>query len=86
MEEANDRYRNRESRPEDLELIDQLRNAVLEKEQRMKQLIVSQSYLRGGCLQSVNCKSIIFSSPGQRPCELLPSLGVCPSYVVNFNI
>ena len=27
----------------------------------------------------------IFSSPGQRPCELLPSLGVRPSYVVNFN-
>ena len=50
MEEANDRYRNRESRPEDLELIDQLRNAVLEKEQRMKQLIVSQSFLRGSVL------------------------------------
>jgi hypothetical protein len=50
LEEANDRYRNRESRPEDLELIDQLRNAVLEKEQRMKQLIVSQSFLRGSVL------------------------------------
>ena len=29
----------------------------------------------------------LFSSPGQRPRELLPSLGVCrPSYVVNFNL
>jgi hypothetical protein len=30
----------------------------------------------------------LFSSPGQRPCELLPSLGIRrrPSYVVNFHI
>jgi len=28
----------------------------------------------------------IVSSPGQRPCELLPSLVVRPSYVVNFHI
>jgi hypothetical protein len=28
----------------------------------------------------------LFSSPGQRPCELLPSLGVRLSYVVNFNL
>jgi hypothetical protein len=27
----------------------------------------------------------LFSSPGQRPCELLPSLGVCQSYVVSFT-
>lgn len=44
LEEANERYRTRESRPEDLELIEQLRNSVLEKEQRMKQLIDEKRY------------------------------------------
>ena len=37
-----------------------------------------------------NFKFFVFSSPGQRSCELLPSLGVrpsvCPSYVVNVHI
>ena len=28
----------------------------------------------------------VFSSPGQRPCELLPSLGIRRPYIVNFNL
>ena len=30
--------------------------------------------------------NIVFSSPGQRPSELWPSIGIRPSYVVNFHI
>ena len=41
LEEAEERYNNRESRQEDLELIEQLRNAIQEREHRMKTLIVS---------------------------------------------
>ena len=41
LEEAEERYNNRDSRPEDLELIQQLRDAIAEREARMKQLIVS---------------------------------------------
>ena len=41
LEEAEDRYNSRDSRPEDLELIQQLRDAVLEREERMKALVVS---------------------------------------------
>ena len=41
LEEAIERYRNRESRPEDLELIEQLRDNILEKEGLVKQLVVS---------------------------------------------
>jgi hypothetical protein len=41
LEEANERYNQRESKPEDLELIEQLRQEVAEREMRIKQLIVS---------------------------------------------
>ena len=40
LEEAEERYANRESRPEDLELIEQLRSAILEKEERINALVV----------------------------------------------
>ncbi|KAL3864834.1 hypothetical protein ACJMK2_006484 [Sinanodonta woodiana] len=46
LEEAEERYQNRESRPEDLELIEQLRESILEKEQRMKQLIDEKRYFQ----------------------------------------
>lgn len=41
LEEAEERYANRDSRPEDLELIDQLREAIYDKEERIKALHVS---------------------------------------------
>ncbi|KAK3095651.1 hypothetical protein FSP39_017162 [Pinctada imbricata] len=44
LEEAEERYNNRESRTEDLELIEQLRNAIQEREQRMKTLIDEKRY------------------------------------------
>ncbi|KAL5022301.1 hypothetical protein ScPMuIL_001456 [Solemya velum] len=39
LEEAEEKYLNRDSRPEDLELIEQLRDSVLEREAKVKQLI-----------------------------------------------
>ncbi|XP_050395937.1 protein FAM184A [Patella vulgata] len=39
LQEAEERYRNRESRPEDLELIMQLRDSISERELRVKELI-----------------------------------------------
>ncbi|XP_064602582.1 protein FAM184A-like [Liolophura sinensis] len=44
LEEAEERYRLRDSRPEDLELIHQLREAVSEREGRMKALIDEKRY------------------------------------------
>ena len=41
LAEAEERYNQRDSRPEDLELIQQLREEVQEREMRVKQLIVS---------------------------------------------
>ena len=41
LAEAEERYSQRDSRPEDLELIQQLREEVQEREMRVKQLIVS---------------------------------------------
>ncbi|VDH90204.1 Hypothetical predicted protein [Mytilus galloprovincialis] len=57
LQEASERYRNRESRPEDLELIEQLRHSIIEKEQRMKQLIVRFTRL-GTCRLSVEGKQL----------------------------
>ena len=48
----------------------------------LKQIIIYSLSKKKACfsynplLKSFN---IIFSSPGHRPCELLPSLGICPS-------
>ncbi|XP_056005748.1 protein FAM184A-like [Ostrea edulis] len=44
LDEAEERYSNRDSRPEDLELIQQLRDAIAERESRMKQLIDEKRY------------------------------------------
>ncbi|ESO96978.1 hypothetical protein LOTGIDRAFT_231741 [Lottia gigantea] len=46
LEEAEDRYRNRESRPEDLELIMQLRDAIQERELRVKELIDEKRFFQ----------------------------------------
>ncbi|XP_074643406.1 protein FAM184A-like [Tubulanus polymorphus] len=44
LEEAEERFRNRESRPEDLELIEQLRAALQDKEMAMKKLLDDKKY------------------------------------------
>ncbi|OWF38300.1 protein FAM184A-like [Mizuhopecten yessoensis] len=44
LEEAEEKYHNRESRPEDLEAISQLRDAIRERELRMKTLIEEKQY------------------------------------------
>lgn len=41
LEEAEDKYRSRQSRPEDLEVIEQLKRALAERELDMKKLVVS---------------------------------------------
>lgn len=43
LEEAEERYRNRESRPEDLERIRQLQEAIVQREQALKRMMVSAS-------------------------------------------
>lgn len=44
LDEAEERFSNRESRPDDLELIHQLRNAVAERELAMKKLLDDKKY------------------------------------------
>ncbi|XP_069140693.1 protein FAM184A-like [Argopecten irradians] len=44
LQEAEEKYHNRESRPEDLEAIAQLRDAIKEREMRMKTLIEEKQY------------------------------------------
>ena len=51
LDEAEERYANRDSRPEDLELIEQLRYAVHDKEARIKALNV-----RTKCSVLIECK------------------------------
>ena len=41
LEEAEEKYRNRQSRPEDLEVIEQLKRVLAERELDMKKLVVS---------------------------------------------
>ena len=41
LEEAEERYHNRDSRPEDIEQIAKLRDMVEEREEYMKRLVVS---------------------------------------------
>ena len=40
LEEAEEKYRRRQSRPEDLEFIEQLKRALAERELDMKKLVV----------------------------------------------
>jgi len=40
LEEAEEKYRSRQSRPEDLEFIEQLKRALAERELDMKKLVV----------------------------------------------
>ena len=44
LEEAEEKYRSRQSRPEDLEIIDQLKRALAERELDMKKLVVSAAW------------------------------------------
>lgn len=41
LEEAEEKFRSRQSRPEDLEFIEQLKRALAERELDMKRLVVS---------------------------------------------
>lgn len=41
LEEAEEKFRSRQSRPEDLEFIEQLKRALAERELDMKRLLVS---------------------------------------------
>ena len=41
LEEAEEKFRSRQSRPEDLEFIEQLKRALAEQELDMKRLVVS---------------------------------------------
>ena len=43
LEEAEDRYRQRESRPEDLEKIKQLQDMIYEKEETLKKMLVCKN-------------------------------------------
>ena len=43
LEEAEEKYRSRQSRPEDLEAIEQLKRALAERELDMKKLVVSRA-------------------------------------------
>ena len=51
LEEAEEKYRSRQSRPEDLEIIEQLQRALAERELDMKKLVVSRK-LAKQCLFS----------------------------------
>lgn len=44
LEEAEERFRNRESRQEDLDLIQQLKQALAEREMEMKKLVVCTAH------------------------------------------
>lgn len=45
LEEAEEKFRSRQSRPEDLEVIEQLKRALAERELDMKRLVVSLNIL-----------------------------------------
>jgi len=44
LEEAEEKYRSRQSRPEDLEFIEQLKRALAERELDMKKLVVGPDF------------------------------------------
>ncbi|KAJ7390367.1 hypothetical protein OS493_025618 [Desmophyllum pertusum] len=46
LEEAEDKYRSRQSRPEDLEIIEQLKRALVERELDMKKLVDEKRYFQ----------------------------------------
>lgn len=57
LEGTEDKFRNRESRPEDLQLIAELKDMVSERESLVKKLVVgnwwlSNTYITRGCLWS----------------------------------
>ena len=49
LEEAEEKFRSRQSRPEDLEVIEQLKRALAERELDMKKLVVSDIHSAFGC-------------------------------------
>lgn len=64
LDEAEERYANRESRPEDLELIEQLRQDVIEKEQRVKALIEEKKFYQMELVnRETNFNKVFSASP-----------------------
>ena len=50
LEEAEEKFRNRQSRPEDLETIEQLKRLLAERELDMKKLVVSVGLFNENCI------------------------------------
>ncbi|XP_046334607.2 protein FAM184A-like isoform X1 [Haliotis rufescens] len=64
LEEAEERYENRESRPEDLELIQQLRDAIAEREQRLKEIMDEKRFYQLELVnRETNFNKVFNSSP-----------------------
>ncbi|XP_046548334.1 protein FAM184A-like isoform X2 [Haliotis rubra] len=64
LEEAEERYENRESRPEDLELIQQLRDAISEREQRLKEIMDEKRFYQLELVnRETNFNKVFNSSP-----------------------
>lgn len=62
LEEAEEKFRSRQSRPEDLEVIEQLKRALAERELDMKKLVVSDIHSAFGCDQGSLQGSIVGES------------------------
>ena len=58
LEEAEEKFRSRQSRPEDLEVIEQLKRALAERELDMKKLVVSKD---SRCFWFWSCKTRLTS-------------------------
>ncbi|KAL4231837.1 hypothetical protein ACF0H5_009413 [Mactra antiquata] len=64
LHEAEDRYNNRESRPEDLELIHQLREHILEKEEKVKALVEEKKFFQMELVnRETNFNKVFSASP-----------------------
>lgn len=64
LSEAEERYNSRDSRPEDLELIEQLRDGILEREERMKALVEEKKFFQMELVnRETNFNKVFNSSP-----------------------
>ncbi|XP_041368165.1 protein FAM184A-like [Gigantopelta aegis] len=64
LDEAEERYDNRDSRPEDLELIEQLRDAIQEREMRIKEIIDEKRFYQLELVnRETNFNKVFNSSP-----------------------
>ncbi|XP_052773969.1 protein FAM184A-like [Mya arenaria] len=64
LNEAEDKYNNRESRPEDLELIEQLRYSIREKEEKVRALIEEKKFFQMELVnRETNFNKVFSASP-----------------------